>query len=270
MEPATDAPETTPSPADDRPAGRSRSRPVRIILKLRWALYALVVLYGLLYLYPPLFFPFRAEKHNITLRATAPLPPAAETRLDEIHAVLRDSELYDPAVEADVLVCNNLTLYRLLFPFHGGMYSMARPGKRRVFIARADLEGDRTGYPDIDTSRRTFTAVAVHELTHVMIRRHVENNDLPRPRRWVAEGYCEYVSGNYNFPVKKGLAILNAGIGDRIDNENFDYFTWELMVRYLVERRGLGFDGILARQDDYDRIYAEMRTWAPANPDTCR
>ncbi len=270
MDPATDAHDQTAIPAEDPPAGKSRNLPARIILKLRWLLYVLVVLYGLLYLYPPLFFPFSAEKHNITLRATTPLPPTAETRLDEIRARLSGSELYDPAVEADVLVCNNLALYRLLFPFHGGMYSMARPGKNRVFIARADLEGNRTGYPGIDTSRRTFTAVAVHELTHVMIRHHVEDNDLPRPKRWVAEGYCEYVSGNYNFPVKKGLAILNAGIGDRIDDGNFDYFTWELMVRYLAEQRELGFDEILARQDDYDRIYTNMRTWALANPDNCK
>jgi len=242
-----------------RKRGRPKTRFGRILMSLRWVLYGAIALYILLLIFPQVIFPYSIEKHNIRIYSFQPLAPEAEARLDEIHTRLSRCELYDSRVGGRLFVCNDPGIYRLFVPFHGEMYAVSRPVFGHVFIARAEVETNRTGSPDIETSKRTFVSVAAHELTHMLIYDHLGFWGNFGLKRWVAEGYCEYVSGNYNYPELAG--INNLIKGRSIDDPNFDYFTWETMVMYMIEVKGLDFDEILDIQDDYDGIKNETVQW---------
>lgn len=240
---------------------KPRSRIAQLLLPLRWVLYAMLASYCFVLLFPQTFFPYSIETSGLRLYSTEPLDPIAQTRLDEVHAQLRRSKLYDPHTNerTDLFLCNSEGLYRLFSPFHDGMYACARPMLGQVFLARADLKTNRTGSPDPAVSQRTFTAVVAHEQTHLLLYRHLGYWKHARLKRWLAEGYCEYVSQNVNLPDATGKRLLLDGA--TLDDPNFDYYTWEQMVRYLIEKKGLSFDEIHARQNDYDAIKQETIEW---------
>ena len=228
-------------------------------MSLRWAIYGIIALYILMLVFPQLIFPYSIEKHNIRIYSFDPLPPEAEMRLDEICSKISRSELYDAKVGGKLFVCNNLGAYRFFVPFYGDMYAVSRPIFGQVFIARVDIKNNLAGSPDIENAKRTFTSVAAHELTHMLIYDHLGFWKHFGLERWVSEGYCEFVSGNYNYPELAGIKhLIN---GREIDDPNFDYFTWETMVMYLIEVRGLRFEEILDVQDDYDGIKSQTAEW---------
>ena len=243
-----------------------RTRLGRVLKRFRWGLYALIVAYVLLLLFPQAIFHHWIEKHGISIYALDPLPSNADVRLDEIHNTLTHSKLYDPDVPVSIFICNDLWVYRLFNPFYRNMYAFTRPMLKQVIIALSDIASDRAGTKDIRTATRTFTAVASHETMHVLIYHHLGFLKNSRLKRWVSEGYCEYVSGNYNYPKPEGIIhLIN---GTQIQDTSFAYFTWEMMIRYLIEKRKLSFDEIYALQDDYDRIKSEMINWLKELGDT--
>jgi len=238
---------------------RPKSRLGRILMNLRWVLYALITAYLLLLLFPQMIFPHHVEKHNIRIYSFDPLSPEADGRLDEICATLRKSQLYDPDVNGRIFICNNMGVYRLFAPFSGEMYAVARPMTGQVIIARGEVATNRTGTTDILTGRRKLTEVVAHEMTHLLIYNHLGFWGNMVLDRWVSEGYCEFVSGNYNYPELAGIKHLISG--RKIDDTNFDYFTWETMIMYLIEVKGLSFDEIRVIEDDYDRVKSETVEW---------
>jgi hypothetical protein len=72
-------------------------------------------------------------------------------------------------------------------------------------IARCDQHGPN------DQRIRTLSGTIAHEITHVLIRRHVGLWAERRIPRWLKEGYCEVVGDDSAINEREGLALVENG-----------------------------------------------------------
>ena len=219
----------------------------------RQILIMLALLYGGLYTFPQVLFPYSYSRQGVTIYARFPLPSETTERVAEIVKLIARSELTVAGRTERIFVCNQPWLFHLLSPMSAGAFAYSLPVTDNVFIANADLIHNlaRSAAPEFNT--RSFSAVAAHEITHGLIRHRI--GLLGRLPTWVIEGYCDYVARESSFPEAKGLQLLTTGKQD--PSGSFQYFIYRQMIRYLIEDRHFSFQQIVDRADEATAVKEE-------------
>jgi hypothetical protein len=220
------------------------------------ALTIISLLYLALLCFPQPLFAHSVSAHGVTVYSRAPLPPETTERIDEAMKLVNDSELAVPGRTERIFICNTSWLYRLFSPIHArDSFAVSYPATDNIFVAEADLVDDVARSSAPVHNRRTFSAVAAHEMTHGLIRHHLGLVRALLLPKWVDEGYSDYVSRECSFPQDEGFRKLREGSDD--PSGSFRYFVHRQMVRHLIEDRHFSFDDIAKRAGDEAAIKAE-------------
>lgn len=216
----------------------------------------LAVLYAGLHVFPQALFAYSVTASGITIYSRSPLPPEAASCAARAAELIKQSELAVPHRHERVFVCDAPWLFRLFHPTSRG-FAFSVPVTDNVFVAAADFSGDVAMRSGPDFSKRSFSSVAAHEITHGLIRHRLGLLRGIRLPSWVAEGYCDFVARESSFPEAEGLRLFASGQSH--PSMSYRYFTYRQMVRYLVEDEHLTFSEVVARANDSAAVAAEAR-----------
>jgi hypothetical protein len=247
-------PAARPSP----PPRRWRRRAGRVGLVLA----GLIAAWVALAVHPQPLFAYSARRANIVLHARAPLPAQVGPLLDEVVARVARSPLYDPARTHHVFLCDSPSVFALFALWNrnvGGLTHVYFGGN--VFIRPASIERGRVIGPSGDDKpgERTLAYFVAHEVTHAMTADRVGRWRYHRLAAFQQEGYADHVAFGRPLDLARGRAALDRDAPEMNPRRSGLYARYELMVAYLLERRGMTVDGLLARRIDPAEVLAQLR-----------
>ncbi len=248
--------ETAPDGGRPRRGRRLAKRVVATILGLPAAWLTLIV-------HPQPLFAYSAERANIVLHTRAPMPPQAGPLLDEVVRRVSRSPLYDARRVHHVFLCDT----RLLFGFltitgyrAGGVTHTELGGN--VFIRPFSIErGTVIGPSGQEKSgERTLTYFIAHEVTHAMTADRTGRWRFRHLSAFQVEGYADYVAFGRPLDLARERQALIEDAPEMSTRRSGLYKRYELLVAYLLERRGLTVDELLARRLEQRQIEGELLT----------
>jgi hypothetical protein len=252
---------TGPPPPSPRP--RRWPRRVR---RVGLALVAVVAGWIVLAIHPQPLFGYSAQRANIVLHARAPLPPQTGALLDDVLARVARSPLYDAGRTHHVFLCDSPAVFALFALWNrkvGGVAQIYLGGN--VFLRPSSIERDRLIGPSGDDKpgERTLAYFIAHEVTHAMTGDRVGRRRYHGLAAFQAEGYADYVAFARPVDFARGQQLLERDAPEMSPRRSGLYLRYELMVAYLLERRGLSVDELLARPLDPAPVLAALRAPRP-------
>jgi len=123
-------------------------------------------------------------------------------------------------------------------------------------VARGTLIGPSG---DEKTGERTLGYFIAHEVTHAMTADRVGRRGYHRLAAFQQEGYADYVGFGHHVDLARGREALERGAPEMIPKQSGLYARYELLVAYLLERRGMTVADLLGRGADPREVRAELR-----------
>ena len=233
-------------------------------------LWLLLVIYLLLWIFPQPLFAHSRRYGNLMLYSRAPLPENVEDILKKTDQLLSASELYSTNTTRRIFVCGDCKLYRLLtFGQRHGFGCSFATTSRNIFIPKADFTNNvvlQEKWNADDTRKRTFSAVAAHEITHLMIAEHLGRFSywqLHKKAAWLDEGYCDFIARSSSDTFENGArSILETPYGAK----GLSYFRSRLMVAKLLNEEQLSIKTLLRNPPDGQKISDEVTETLRRNP----
>ena len=201
-----------------------------------------------LLLHPQPLFAYTTRDANIVLHARRPFPAATQPMLAEVVRRVSRSPLYDPARVHDVFLCDTPALYDsfALWAWKSGGVTQATLGGH-VFIRPYDIErGVVFGRRGEAKQGRSLAYFIAHEVTHAMTADHTGRWRFGRLAAFQIEGYADVVGFDRALNLRDERAALLRGAPEMDPARSGLYRRYELLVDYLLERRGLSVDALLA------------------------
>ncbi|MBS3820254.1 MAG: hypothetical protein GVY16_03960 [Planctomycetes bacterium] len=230
---------------------------------LRW-IEAIVIGLGVIYLlalaFPEPLFQNRLQIDGIELHSTAEIPAESADLLRRTRDRVRRSELYRDDLQFDIFICNSDWLFTVLAPRGRDGFGACFPVTDNIFLASVDLRSNVSRAYRQHLSDRPFVAVAAHEITHVLLRKHVGFWGEQAAPTWLKEGYCEMIAGQPSFPPPMGDYLLARG--RRGGAASFVYFMYLRMVEYLIEVEGRSIRDLLADPPAREEVLAKVQAWS--------
>ena len=238
------------------PKSSQRRRWARRTLRCGVALAVVAAVWLTLALHPQPLFAYELRRANVVLHARAPLPPQAAPLLDEVVRRVSRSPLYDPARRHDVFLCDTPALFGLFALWHrrvGGLTHTQFGGN--VFIRPSNIERGTVIGPSGDEKKgeRTLAYFIAHEVTHAMTADCVGRWGYRRLAAFQQEGYADHVAFARDVDLARGRRALVSDAPEMSPKRSGLYARYELLVAYLLERRGMTVDELLARPRDKGR-----------------
>jgi hypothetical protein len=235
---------------------------MRIVRRVALGVGGVVAAYLALALHPQPLFAYTLQRGNIVLHARRPLPPEATPMLDDALGRVSRSPLYEAARTHHVFLCDTSSLYDFFTLWHyrsGGVTNTWLDGD--VFIRPADVRRGRViGRSGVEKGgERTLTYYVAHEVTHAMSADRVGRWRFSELAAFQREGYADYVAFARPVDLRRGRADLEADTPDMDPGRSGHYDRYRLLVGYLLQRRGLSADELLARRLDRGEIEAALR-----------
>jgi hypothetical protein len=242
------------SAATEGALGRPRLRAARrFARRAALGLAALVAGYLTLVIHPQPLFAYTLQRGNLVLHAREPLPPEVTPMLDDALARVSRSPLYDAGRTHHVFLCGTSGLYDLFALWNyksGGVSHNWLTGN--AFIRPTNLRRGRViGRSGVEKGgERTLAYYLAHEVAHAMTVDHTGRRSYSRLARFQREGYADCVAFARPVDLPRGRADLEAGTADMDPRRSGHYDRYRLLVGYLLQRRGLSVDELLARPLD--------------------
>lgn len=217
---------------------------------------ALVLLFGgylLALTFPQPLFPHRLSYKGFTIRSDQPLSRGIYTVLDRASARLASSAVYDSTARHTIFLSGSYAKFALFSREHFRAFAIRSPLRGHIFISKADPERDVVVRYAEDHNERRLSGAIAHEVTHSLLRQAPGGRDLPR---WKEEGYAEYVAGESTFDYTEGVRLLAQGGSD--GSHAFRYLKYRLLVEYVLEEKGVGFEEFLRTRFDPWQLEAEL------------
>jgi hypothetical protein len=214
-----------------------------------------------LIIHPQPLFAYSARRANVVLHARAPLPPEATPLLDEVVRRVSRSPLYDPARVHHVFLCDTPSLFALFTLWQRRSGGVTQPEfVGNVFIRPSNIVRNRVIGPSGDekSGERTLAYYISHEVTHAMTADRVGRWRYAHLAAFQKEGYADYVGFDHRVDLARGRAALEREDAEMSPSRSGLYKRYELMVAYLLERRGMTVDQLLARPIDRRPVEAEL------------
>jgi hypothetical protein len=229
-----------------------------------------IVAWVALAIHPQPLFAYSLQRANVVLHARAPLPAQAGPLLDDVLARVQRSPIYDAGRTHHVFLCDSPALFALFaLPWNrkvGGVTHVHLGGN--AFLRPSSVERGRLIGPSGDDKpgERTLAYFIAHEVTHAMTVDRVGRRGYRRLAAFQVEGYADYVAFARPppFDLAGGRAALARDAPEMDVRRSGLYRRYELMVAYLLERRGFTAGRLLADRIDPDQTLAAVR--ADAGP----
>lgn len=239
---------------------------LRIARRAAIGLAALGAGYLALVIHPQSLFAYSLQRGNIVLHARVEFPPQVAPMLEDAAARVSRSPLYDGARTHEVFLCDTSALFNFfaLWDFRsGGVTHTWYTGN--AFIRPTNLRQGRViGRSGIETGgERTLAYFIAHEVTHAMTMDRIGRWRLARLARFQEEGYADYVAVARAVDLERGRADLLAGTADMDPRRSGRYDRYRLLVGYLLQRRGLSVDELLARPIDKSEVEGALLADVP-------
>lgn len=217
---------------------------------------ALVLLlsgYLLVLIFPQPLFPHRLTYRGFTIHSDRPLSRGIYSVLDRTSALLASSAVYDSTARHTVFLSSSHAKFALFAREHFRAFGIRSPLRGHIFISDVDPErGVVVRYAE-DHNERQLSGVLAHEVTHNLLHNVAGGRDLPT---WKEEGYAEYVAGESTFDYDEGVRLLARGGSD--SSPAFRYLKYRLLVEYLLEEKGVGFEEFLSTPFDPWQLEIEL------------
>jgi len=234
----------------------------RIARHLLASLLLLFIAYAALLVFPQPFFAYQSRYGNITVYSDRPISRALPAVLSEVEERLRKSPLDDPGLEHRVFICNDNRLFAL---FTNRKYRVGGVNylyfTRNIFLRGANIDRNRLiGPPGSEVpGERTLAYFMAHEITHSLVVRYLGRRAYWRLPSWKQEGYADYVArdGDFNFPQQ--LAAFRRGDREMDPARSGLYLRYQLLVTYLLEKRGITTQALLQIPYDQASLEQEIR-----------
>ena len=255
----------SPSPSPSPPPPPSAPRPRRWPRRARrvgLALAGVVAGWIALAVHPQPLFAYSARRANVVLHARAPLPPQAEPLLDDVVRRVARSPLYDAARTHHVFLCDTPALFALFALWNRGVGAIAQVHLGgNVFIRPSSVERGRVIRPlGQDTpGERTLAYFIAHEVTHAMTADRIGRWRYFHLAAFQQEGYADHVAFARPLDLARAREALVRGAPEMDPRRSGLYLRHEMLIAYLLERRGMTVDELLARPLDPAPLLAALR-----------
>ena len=198
-------------------------------------------------IHPQPLFAFSLHRAGVVLHARTPLPPEAGPMLDEAMRRVSRSPLYDRRQTYDVFLTGSSSMYAFLTcgARGGGMTSVFG----NVFIRPANVATGRVFDRDgrAKTGERTLAYFVAHEVTHAVVQSRIGLYRHWQLAAFQREGYADYVGFAHTVDFAAGRAAMRRNAPEMDTSRSGLYARYELYVAYLLDRRGMSVDALLAR-----------------------
>jgi len=248
----------------DEPAPSPRRWPRRA-RRAGLAVVTVMVAWVGLAIHPQPLFAYSLQRSNVVLHARAPLPPQAGPLLDDVVARIARSPIYDAGRTHHVFLCDSPALFAVFaLPWHrnvGGVTHVHLGGN--AFLRPSSIERGRLIGPSGDDKpgERTLAYFIAHEVTHAMTGDLVGRWGYHGLAAFQTEGYADYVAFARPppFDFAGGRAALARDAAAMDVQRSGLYRRYELMVAWLLQRRGLTVAELLAGRIDPRQTLAALR-----------
>ena len=174
---------------------------------------------------------------------------------------IAQSPLYDPGRTHHVFLCDTPALFAVFALWDRGVGAIAQVHLGgNVFIRPASVARNRViRRSGADTpGERTLAYFVAHEITHAMTADRVGRWRYVKLAAFQQEGYADYVAFGRPVDFVRGRKALAAGARDMSPKLSGLYLRHELLVAYLLERRGLDVEALLAHPMDAAVVEREL------------
>jgi hypothetical protein len=232
-----------------------------VLKRILLALVAAAAGWVALVVHPEPLFAYTARQGNVVLHARRPFPPETRPMLDDVLRRVSRSPLYDPERVHHVFLCDTPGLFGLLALWDykvGGVSQTMVDGNvfvRPYDIARGTVFG-RSG--EVKKGGRSLTYFIAHEITHAMTADRIGRWRYQRLAAFQTEGYADYVAFDRRVDLRAGREALVRGAPEMDPRQSGLYRRYELLVAYLLDRRGESVDQLLAAPRDHRALEAEL------------
>lgn len=214
-----------------------------------------------LVLHPQPLFAYTARQDNIVLHARRPFPAATQPLLNDVLRRVSASPLYDRGRVHDVFLCDTPALYDALALWaykSGGVTQTLANG--HIFIRPYDIQrGTVFGRNGEVKNGRPLAYFIAHEVTHAMTADHIGRWNFHRLAAFQKEGYADHVAFARPLDWRAERVALIQETPEMNPSQSGLYRRYELLVDYLLERRGMSVDQLLAGPLDRQVIEAQLR-----------
>jgi hypothetical protein len=238
-----------------KPWGRRAAK--RILLSVVTALAG----WAALVIHPQPLFAYTAQEGNIVLHARRPFPAETKPVLDDVLRRVSGSPLYDPGRVHHVFLCDTPGLYAFLALWDwksGGVTQTMVRG--HAFIRPYDIQRGtvfgRSG--EVKKGGRSLAYFIAHEVTHAMTADHLGRWRYHGLANFQTEGYADHVAFARHLDLRADREALVEDAPEMSPRRSGLYRRYELLVDYLLDRRGLSVDDLLARHMDQQQVEAEL------------
>ncbi|HXU61963.1 MAG TPA: hypothetical protein VN962_09700 [Polyangia bacterium] len=214
-----------------------------------------------LVVHPQPLFAYTARQDNVVLHARRPFPAATRPLLDDVLRRVSASPLYDRDRPHHVFLCDTPALYDALVLWaykSGGVAQALLNGN--VFIRPFDIQrGTVFGRSGEVKNGRPLAYFIAHEITHAMTADRIGRWRYHRLAAFQKEGYADHVAFARPMDLQAERAALIQETREMNPSQSGLYRRYELLVTYLMERRGMSVDELLSRPLDPHVIEDQVR-----------
>ena len=160
-------------------------------------------------LYPGVLFANQFEYKNFTVHSQEDLGVGIETILDNIEAAIATSEIYDPALEYDILFGHGNTVFRITEDVRWWLtvriwgigpaltYNASIPPRFNhvVTFRIPDVENNALLHPE-HLRPINMTRLLTHEVVHTLTTSRIGLDRIPSIPVWKQEGYGDYIAAS--------------------------------------------------------------------------
>jgi hypothetical protein len=214
-----------------------------------------------LVVHPEPLFAYAASEGNIVLHARRPFPPQTRPLLDDVLRRVSRSPLYDPQRVHHVFLCDTPTLFGFLALWSykvGGVTQTMLDGNiaiRPYDIDRGTVFG-RSG--EVKKGGRSLAYFIAHEVTHAMTADRIGRWHYHKLAAFQTEGYADYVAFDRQLDLRAAREALVRGAPEMDPRQSGLYRRYEMLVGYLLDRRGASVDELLAAPLDRRAVEAQL------------
>jgi hypothetical protein len=212
-------------------------------------------------LYPRPLFAHRAQLANIVLHARAPMPFETGAMLEDVLRRVSRSPLYDRERTYHVFLCDTPALFAVFALWDRNVGAISQVHLTgHVFIRPASIARNRVvGRSGAETpGERTLAYFIAHEIAHTMTADRVGRWRYFQLGAAQQEGYADYVAFARRADLASGRKALASETREMRPKESGLYRRYELLVAYLLDRRSMTVDELLARPIDAAAVERDL------------
>jgi hypothetical protein len=225
---------------------------------IEWSVTGVFLLYVSILIYPNPFFKYTFKYNNVRVYSTQPIESNMDTIVSAALYNLSNSELNDISIKYRIYLCNNYKLYSFFAPFTRvtrGAFAVTSPF-RSIFVANVDI-ANNIAYKSSSLRTRYLSELLAHEMTHVLINKHLGVIRMRLSPQWKIEGYCEYIGHNDSEVLSKNLSYVMARKQDTGIEAWYDKAYYA--VSFLKRHDHLSFDQIIKEKRTLETILDSIK-----------